>query len=71
MWHELVHLHQKFGSIVRIAPNELSVCSPAAWADIYTSRPLLPKEPTSLTPPLNGAHSLFTAMGDDIDDYAV
>jgi len=65
MWHELEHLHDKFGSILRIAPTELSLSSPTAWEDIYTSRPLLPKEPSSQTPPLNGAHSLFTAAGDD------
>jgi cytochrome P450 len=65
MWHELEHLHHRYGLIVRIAPGELSLSSPAAWEDIYSSRPLLPKEPSSQTPPLNGAHSLFTAIGDD------
>ncbi|KAF2278241.1 uncharacterized protein EI97DRAFT_373367 [Westerdykella ornata] len=65
MWRELEHLHEKHGPFVRIAPNELSVLSPAARSDIYTSRPILPKEPTSQTPPLNGANSLFTAVGDD------
>ena len=65
MWHELEYLHEKFGPIVRIAPDELSICSAPAWPDIYTVRPLLPKEPSSQTPPLNGAHSLFTAVGDD------
>jgi cytochrome P450 len=65
MWHKLELLHQKHGAIVRIAPNELSISSPQAWPDIYTSRPILAKEPTSQTPPLNGAHSLFTAVGED------
>ena len=60
----MVLLHEEFGPIVRIAPGELSICSPGAWADIYNTRPLLPKEPASQTPPLNGAHSLFTAVGD-------
>ncbi|KAF2792079.1 cytochrome P450 monooxygenase-like protein [Melanomma pulvis-pyrius CBS 109.77] len=64
LWRRLDMLHQKHGTIVRIAPNELSISSPGAWADIYTSRPLLIKEPSSQTPPLNGAHSLFTAVGE-------
>ena len=65
MWSELELLHHQFGPFVRIAPGEISICSAAAWGDIYTSRPLLPKEPSSQTPPLNGAHSLFTSVGDD------
>jgi hypothetical protein len=66
MWRDMVLLHEKYGTIVRIAPGELSINSPGAWADIYNCRPLplLPKEPASQTPPLNGAHSLFTAVGD-------
>lgn len=65
MWNELEILHHRFGRVVRIAPGELSFCSAGAWGDIYTSRPLLPKEPSSQTPPLNSAHSLFTAADDD------
>lgn len=64
LWRELQHLHRQYGSTVRIAPNELSICSPPAWPDIYITRPLLPKEPSSKTAPLNGAHSLFTAADD-------
>jgi cytochrome P450 len=33
------------GSIVRIAPNELSFTDPAAWKDIYSSRPGQPNFP--------------------------
>lgn len=65
LYRELESLHQKYGPAVRIAPGELSFCSPAAWPDIYTSRPVMPKEPTSQTPPLNGANSLFTAVGEE------
>lgn len=28
-------LHDKYGPIVRIAPNQLSFCSAASWKDIY------------------------------------
>lgn len=48
---------------MRIAPDELTTISPNAWKDIYTSKPVLPKDPFSMTPPMNGADSLFTAMG--------
>ncbi|KAH8778060.1 cytochrome P450 [Hyaloscypha finlandica] len=40
--------HDKHGSIVRIAPNELSFTDPAAWKDIYSShpgRPNFPRDP--------------------------
>ncbi|KAL3250623.1 hypothetical protein ABHI18_011096 [Aspergillus niger] len=65
MWYQLKLLHQQYGPIVRTAPSELSFCSAPAWSDIYTSRPIMPKDPNSQTPPLNGADSLFTAVGDD------
>ncbi|KAH7094594.1 benzoate 4-monooxygenase cytochrome P450 [Paraphoma chrysanthemicola] len=57
------HLHAKYGPIVRIAPDELSTVSAEAWSDIYKPKHSLPKDPYSLLPPLNGAHSLFTAQG--------
>lgn len=50
--------------MVRIGPDEITTISPTAWTDIYVSKPVLPKDPYSQTPPLNGAHSLFTAAGD-------
>ena len=57
--------HTQYGSVIRIAPDELSYISPSAWKDIYAVRPQLLKDPRSQTPPLNGADSLFTAVGDD------
>ncbi|KAH7043358.1 cytochrome P450 monooxygenase-like protein, partial [Macrophomina phaseolina] len=56
-------LHARYGPIVRIAPDELSTVSAEAWSDIYKPRYSLSKDPYSLLPPLNGAHSLFTAQG--------
>ncbi|TGO20403.1 hypothetical protein BPAE_0298g00010 [Botrytis paeoniae] len=58
-------LHEKYGPVVRIGPDEITTISPTAWNDIYISKPVLPKDPYSQTPPLNGAHSLFTAAGDE------
>ncbi|KAI1860178.1 hypothetical protein JX265_010102 [Neoarthrinium moseri] len=64
LWLVLDRLHEKYGTIVRIAPDEVTTINPAAWKDIYITKPVLAKDPYSLTPPLNGAHSLFTAEGD-------
>ncbi|PHH89659.1 hypothetical protein CDD83_5577 [Cordyceps sp. RAO-2017] len=63
LWQALERLHEKHGPVVRIAPDEITTVSPGAWRDVYVARPVLPKDPFSQTPPLNGAHSLFTAAG--------
>ncbi|KAF7896113.1 hypothetical protein EAF00_006128 [Botryotinia globosa] len=52
-------LHEKY------RPNEITTISPTAWNDIYISKPMLPKDPYSQIPSLNGAHSLFTVAGDE------
>lgn len=36
---DLLDLHNKYGSIVRIAPNELAYIDPQAWKDIHGTRP--------------------------------
>ncbi|KAK7998354.1 hypothetical protein PG989_006394 [Apiospora arundinis] len=59
----LDELHARYGPIVRIAPGELTIITPGAWQDIYQTRHQMPKDPHSQTPPLNNAHSLFTAEG--------
>ncbi|TVY45277.1 Cytochrome P450 monooxygenase [Lachnellula subtilissima] len=64
LWDVLGKLHEQYGPVVRIGPDEITTISPTAWKDIYVSNPVLPKDPNSQTPPLNGAHSLFTAAGD-------
>ncbi|KAI1416404.1 cytochrome P450 [Hypoxylon sp. FL1857] len=56
-------LHAQYGPVVRISPGELTTISPGAWKDIYLTRPQLRKDPYSQTPPMKGAHSLFTAHG--------
>jgi hypothetical protein len=32
-------MHEKYGDVVRVAPNELSFAGEEAWRDIYTHRP--------------------------------
>jgi cytochrome P450 len=39
MVFEIKNLHERYGPIVRITPNELSFTDPAAWKDIYGHRP--------------------------------
>ncbi|EOA85420.1 uncharacterized protein SETTUDRAFT_91397 [Exserohilum turcica Et28A] len=56
-------LHDRYGKVVRVGPNELTTISSGAWRDLYLQRPQLPKDPHPQTPPLNGADSLFTADG--------
>ncbi|PLB51299.1 cytochrome P450 [Aspergillus steynii IBT 23096] len=34
--HRIRALHEQYGDVVRVAPNELSFIDPAAWRDIYT-----------------------------------
>ena len=62
-WQYLEKLHAQYGPIIRIAPDEITTTRSGAWKDIYTSKPILPKDPFSQTPPMNGAESLFTAAG--------
>ena len=37
--HDTQKIHQGYGVIVRIAPDEISVAHPDGWKDIYASRP--------------------------------
>ena len=38
--YDLLELHERYGSVVRIAPNELSFSSAQSWKDIYGGRTL-------------------------------
>ncbi|KAL8917286.1 MAG: hypothetical protein Q9172_005912 [Xanthocarpia lactea] len=35
--HQVREFHEKYGSFVRVGPNELSITDPAAWRDIYAN----------------------------------
>lgn len=41
-------LHEKYGDIVRISPDQLSIINPDAWKDIYGNRPSQPQRPKDL-----------------------
>ncbi|KAL6240286.1 hypothetical protein RBB50_012792 [Rhinocladiella similis] len=36
--HKVTELHERFGPVVRVGPNEISYVTEQAWADIYKSR---------------------------------
>ncbi|PHH92133.1 hypothetical protein CDD83_8806 [Cordyceps sp. RAO-2017] len=42
--HEIKKLHEEYGDIVRLAPDELSFIDPAAWRDIYPKNFVRPYE---------------------------
>jgi cytochrome P450 len=65
--------HDRYGSIVRIAPNELSFSDPRAWKDLYVTRPghlpfkrnptwfkpAKPGDPQSIAGPDEEAHARY------------
>jgi cytochrome P450 len=58
------NLHDQYGSIVRLGPDQLSYTSPEAWRTIYGQRSNeMPKSARGHghTPPPNLAHTLLTA----------
>lgn len=42
--HDIKSLHEQYGDIVRLAPDELSFIDPAAWRDIYPKNYVRPYE---------------------------
>jgi hypothetical protein len=64
--YEVAKLHEKYGPVVRIAPNAVSYISAEAWNDIYTMKPQLIKDPKVGPPPPNGVKGLaFTDYDTD------
>lgn len=68
----IVHeLHEKYGDIVRTAPNELSCRNPAAWTDIYSNSDgvkAFPKSEIWHGNPDGGPASVFVAR--NLKDHA-
>ena len=59
--HDIVALHEQYGPVVRIAPDELSYNDPGASKPIYHSNPEFPKDPMHLPPFHNGAPGILAA----------
>ncbi|KAI4225731.1 MAG: hypothetical protein L6R36_003694 [Xanthoria steineri] len=65
-------LHDCYGNVVRLAPNELSFIDAQAWQDIYAhhqGRPNFPKNPLWMAPAENGIHSILSANDADHSRY--
>ena len=65
-------LHESYGPIVRLAPNELSFIDGQAWHDIYGrhhGKPSFPKNPLWMAPGENGIHSILSANDSDHSRY--
>ena len=63
--HDLHRLHSVYGPIVRVAPDELAFIDPAAWRDIYGTKPGQKAYPRpdviNPRPPTGGAFTLISA----------
>lgn len=56
MPHDIKKLHEQYGDIVRLAPDELSFIDPAAWRDIYPKNFLRPYEYKDQPPGKTASH---------------
>ncbi|OQE46086.1 hypothetical protein PENCOP_c001G01919 [Penicillium coprophilum] len=59
-------LHEQYGDVVRIAPDELSFRTEQAWKDIYGFSTNFPKDPRFFNVAKSGASNLAVAPTDDI-----
>lgn len=59
----VISLHEKYGEVVRIHPNELSFVGDAAWQDIFRCRPELPRPVAGPIAFPNGVLPLPTIVG--------
>ncbi|KAL8774806.1 MAG: hypothetical protein Q9209_000745 [Squamulea sp. 1 TL-2023] len=65
-------LHNRYGHVVRLAPDELSFIDAQAWQDVYAhhqGRPNFPKNPLWFAPAENGIHSILSANDVDLSRY--
>lgn len=62
--HEVKKIHDQYGDVVRVAPNELSFTNPAAWRDIHTRNFQRPREYKD-KPPGKKAENLISADESD------
>ncbi|KAJ6120171.1 hypothetical protein N7523_004451 [Penicillium sp. IBT 18751x] len=61
---DVLALHEKYGPVVRISPNELAFNTPQAFRDIYGARPggCFAKDRSHYLPPANGVDHLVCAV---------
>ncbi|KAJ5591827.1 uncharacterized protein N7459_002196 [Penicillium hispanicum] len=61
---DITALHERYGPVLRISPNELAFNTPQAFRDIYGFRPggCFPKDRSHYIPPANGVDHLVCAV---------
>ncbi|KAF2641485.1 cytochrome P450 ClCP1 [Massarina eburnea CBS 473.64] len=64
MPYRVKELHDQYGPIVRVAPNELSIIDDRAWKDIFQRRDFLRPPQWGARPPGVDAHNLISAPAD-------
>lgn len=62
--HRVKSVHEQYGEVVRVGPNELSFTNPAAWRDIHTKGFVRPREYKD-KPPGKDAENLISANEED------
>jgi hypothetical protein len=59
--YQIKGLHDQYGPVIRISPNELSFIDPAAWKDIYLNKEFIRPKEWGSRPPGVTAHSVISA----------
>jgi len=59
--YRVKEFHDRYGSVVRVAPDELSFIEPTVWKDIYMNREFLRPDQWGKRPPGITAHNLISA----------
>jgi cytochrome P450 len=59
--YRVKNLHDKYGSVVRVAPDELSFIDPRAWKDIYLHKAFVCPQVWGSRPPGVEAHNVISA----------
>lgn len=62
--HQVKSIHDQYGEVVRVGPNELSFTNPAAWRDIHSKNFVRPREYKD-KPPGKDAENLISASEKD------
>lgn len=65
--YEIKRFHDKYGPVVRVAPDEISFIDPQAWKDIYMNKAFIRPKVWGSRPPGVVAHNLISA---DVSDHA-
>ncbi|THV46320.1 hypothetical protein BGAL_0395g00010 [Botrytis galanthina] len=63
--YHIKKLHDKYGTVLRVAPDELSFTDPQAWKDIYLQKQFIRPKEWGSRPPGVEAHNFITANAID------